>query len=226
MRTEKSGDRSVAKALRGKAIVFRMHSGTGLPVEAGFFLENGMRMPVQTLSAMAVFSALGVALGFALMTIPNVELVTATIFISGYTLGPARGFWVGIVTEGLFSGLHPLGAPAPPLFAAQVLSMAAAGALGGFLGKRRPVLSLRRVLGLGACGLACSLLFACSTSFAYAWTASISRAQLLKTVAAGGAFYLVHMVSNAIIFSTVVPTVLNALNRMQTPLTPNSGKTP
>jgi hypothetical protein len=226
MRTEKSGDRSVAQALRGKAIAFRMHSGTGLPVEAGFFMGIGMRMPIQTLSAMAVFSALGVALGYALMTIPNVELVTATVFVAGYTLGPVGGLWVGIVTEGLFSGLHPLGAPAPPLFAAQVLSMAAAGTLGGFLGKRRPVLSLRRVLGLGACGLACSLLFACSTSLAYAWTVSLSGAQLLKTVAAGAVFYLVHAVSNTIIFCTVVPAVLNALNRMRTPLTPNSGKTP
>jgi hypothetical protein len=49
------------------------------------------------LSKTAVFIALGVALGYALAAVPNIEAVSAVSFFSGYLLGRASGSVVGAV---------------------------------------------------------------------------------------------------------------------------------
>ncbi len=66
----------------------------------------------------AIFAATAAGLGFALVFVPNVELITIVIFLSGLTLGPMWGGLVGITSEAVYSGMNPLGSGLafPPLF--------------------------------------------------------------------------------------------------------------
>ncbi len=86
----------------------------------------------------AMFAALAVGLGYSLMLVPNVELITVIIFLSGLTLGIRWGILVGAVSEFIFSAMNPLGSSLmfPPLIAAQIISMIIVGLAGGLL---RPV---------------------------------------------------------------------------------------
>ena len=84
---------------------------------------------------MAAFVAITVVLGYVFAFIPNVELVTASIFLSGYLLGSKKGVLIGIVAEFLFSLLNPYGAANPPLLLAQLIAMAIVGYSGGLLAK-------------------------------------------------------------------------------------------
>ena len=90
-------------------------------------------MAVETikLTIMANFIAIGVALGYILAFLPNIELVTLVIFLSGYTLGWKSGLFVGFSTEFIYSNFNLYG-PAPlHVLTAQVIAMAVAGVAGG-----------------------------------------------------------------------------------------------
>jgi len=171
-----------------------------------------MKIPVLHLTRLSMFTALGVTLGYALMSIPNVELVTATVFIAGVVSGVRGGAFVGAVTEGIFSLFHPLGAPSPPLWIAQVLSMAIAGAAGGlFFGSASP-LTPSKAIRIGIAGFLCTLNFAVLTTLAYSLTVSFSMKQILASLIFGLGFYVAHLISNTVIFFTVVPAVLKILS--------------
>ena len=61
--------------------------------------------------------ALIVAAGYSLAGVPNVELVTLLVFVSGFLLGPRLGLAVGATSWGLYSLLNPMGAAVPPVLA-------------------------------------------------------------------------------------------------------------
>ncbi|MBN1894648.1 ECF transporter S component, partial [bacterium] len=81
------------------------------------------RSQIQSLALMSILIALGVALGFAFASIPNVELVTGTVFLSGMILGKARGTAAGVMTEALYSIFSPYGIAPLPMLAAQCAAM-------------------------------------------------------------------------------------------------------
>ena len=92
-----------------------------------------------------MFAALAVALGYTLMLIPNVELITVVVFLSGLTLGIKWGMFVGGLSEFIFSAMNPLGSGLifPPLIAAQISSMIFIGFAGGIL---RPFLFIKNII--------------------------------------------------------------------------------
>jgi hypothetical protein len=99
-------------------------------------------MNMRRLVSVALFAAVVVALGLLFLTVPNLELVTMTCFLAGYFLGLRDGVIAAAVGEGLYSLLNPLGVAAPPMLAAQILSVSLA-ALAGSLTARRAVALFR-----------------------------------------------------------------------------------
>lgn len=167
-----------------------------------------MHPSISTITRMAIWIALGVALGYALLEIPNVELVTATVFIGGYTLGKSRGMIIGLCTEALFSLFHPYGPSPFPLFIAQVLSMAFTGFLGGWMRKKQ---GAWKPWHFSLAGLFSTFLFAVLTTVSFVWTASIPLAKIPQSFLFGLGFYILHLASNGLIFLTLVPILANKL---------------
>jgi uncharacterized membrane protein len=177
-------------------------------LEAGFFIYGDCALVTQKLSWSATFIALGVALGFALSRIPNVELVTSIIFLSGFLLGPRKGFMVGLCTECIYSILNPYGAAALPLLAAQMLSMGITGFVGGLLGRRHPEEKRFFAFKCGTAGFFCTLLFDALTTFSFVPINHFSMKQLAASVAIGTWFYVAHLTSNSAIFAMLVPGLI------------------
>jgi hypothetical protein len=152
------------------------------------------------LALTAVFAALAAALGFALHWLPNVELVTLTVFLGGVVTGPLSGFAIGVLAELVFSMLNPLGPALPLVFVAQLIGMGIAGAAGGLLG---PVIArLRggaRVGLLAAAGLAVTLIFQVITNLAL----GIHLGPVLPTLAGGLVFAVVHLAANTLAFAVL-----------------------
>ena len=157
---------------------------------------------------MGIFIALGVSLGFALITVPNVELITATVFISGYLMGIKEGAVVGCLTEALYSLLNPLGMAAPPLLIAQVLSMGIAGSVGGVLRMHRTQPQWMHHLQLGLAGFALTAMFAVLTTLSFIFFIEFSQRTLIGSFVYGFGFYAVHILSNTLIFLSIVPTII------------------
>jgi len=160
---------------------------------------------------MSLFIAMGVTFGFSLVHIPNIELMTVTIFISGYLLGTKEGLLIGILAEGLFSLLNPLGMAAPPLFMAQTISMGLTGICGGLFHKISPAITntWQHYISFGSIGAFLTLLFAGFTNFGYTLTIGFSWGKFLAGFIAGFPFIIIHILSNTAIFTLLLPSLLH-----------------
>ena len=163
---------------------------------------------------MAVFVALAIALGWAFLYVPNIELVTATFFVAGYFLGPVRGMGVAVLGEFLYSLLNPLGAAPPPLMAAQIISMGLVALWGAY---SRPLVkhfhSLLKMVFFGFSGLILTFLFDLLTTFSFLVFAGLTKKTFLASVIYGLGFYLLHIISNFVIFTIVVPFLIQFLEK-------------
>lgn len=168
----------------------------------------------RTLVLSALFIALTVAVGYALVYVPNIELVTATIFVAGYLLGPRQGFVVGTLAEFIFGLIHPLGASAPPLLIVQVISMAVVGYAGGIVGQwqYKPNNVTLRILMFAVLGFILTLIFDVLTTLSFAvFISGLSVAKIAATFTFGSLFYVTHLVANTIIFASIVPVIVIGL---------------
>ncbi|MBN1782504.1 TonB-dependent receptor [bacterium] len=161
---------------------------------------------------LAGFVALGVVLGYSLITVPNVELVTATVFLCGYFLGIRLGILGGILTETIYGLLNPLGMVAPPLLAGMVLAMGCTGAAGGFLGRLRHHAGFRLSALFAAAGLLCTLNFAVLTTLGYLIGIHGPFHDIVKVMLAGLPFYFVHISVNTLIFFLLVPVLIRRVS--------------
>ena len=55
----------------------------------------------------SIFIALSIVLGYMLIFIPNIELITLMIFLSGFILGKKEGLIVGAFSSFIFCFLNP-----------------------------------------------------------------------------------------------------------------------
>jgi hypothetical protein len=163
--------------------------------------------------------ALIVAAGYSLAGVPNVELVTLLIFVSGFLIGPRLGAAVGAASWGLYSALNPMGAALPPILIVQIVSGSVFGIAGGYLG---PLILERvgRLAGMFLCGLAglaMTLCFQIAVNTAAYFAAAgidVESSQTLWTFVAGGiAFTLMHLVWNTAVFAMTLRPIMSVLDR-------------
>jgi len=166
------------------------------------------------ITVLAACIALGVALGYLFAVVPNVELVTTTVFLSGYLLGPLYGALAGALTEAIYSSFNPYGAAPVHLWIAQVLSFALTGALGGWIAKCGIQHPVRQSITFGLSGLFCTAFYALATSFAFFLMAGKTTEVLIAGLIQGMGFYIVHIISNTILFSALLPILIKRLKKM------------
>jgi hypothetical protein len=168
---------------------------------------------------MALLVALCAALGYLLAGVPNVELVSVAIFTSGALEGPRRGAVIGLLAEGLYAGLNPNGVSPPPLYLAQVTSMAAIGAAGGSVGPLlRRCRAVAQAIAAALSGLGLTLAYDVLTNSAI-WLAARESASWLAIIVGGLSFPfpLAHALGNTAVFALLVPAVLGAVRRRSAP---------
>jgi hypothetical protein len=173
-----------------------------------------MKFPLAKPPVIGLLVALCVALGYLLATIPNVELVTTSIFISGYLTGAVSGIVIGGLAMGLYSILNPYGMAPPPLFLAQILSYAIIGGVGGILGRWIHRIGWKQAFLFGACGFCFTVMYALLTTLAYVLTVGNQEVLFWGSLLRGIGFYVTHMITNTLFFLTVVPFILNRLTRL------------
>jgi hypothetical protein len=158
--------------------------------------------------------ALTVAAGQALAAVPNVELVTFLVFVSGYLLGAGLGAVVGAAAMGIHSLFNVMGAAVPPVLAAQVAVYALVGVSGALLGpaiaRARPgaPAGLRAL----AVGVTVTLGYQLAVNAAafFAFTGGPGWwAYLWGGVVFGG----VHVVWNGVLFTVALRPALAVLSR-------------
>jgi len=174
-----------------------------------------MRLTMTEIATISLFSALAYAGGYLLIAIPNIEIFTAIVFISGAVLGSRSGLLVGVIAQVLYSVFNPYGMSPLPLLLAQVLNRAIVGWAGGWFTSRTASLNwkVKHAALLGLTGLMLTWLYDVMAFMSYQWASGFSLQQMQASVAMGLPFYLVHGVGNAAIFALMVPVVLRAIGK-------------
>jgi hypothetical protein len=172
----------------------------------------------RTIILAALFVALSVALGFLLAGIPNLELMTLTVFMAGGFCGARLGSAVGALSMLIFSMLNPLGPAPAPLLAAQVAGFVIIGAGGGLAGPRLAPAGAAAAAAAAAAGFILTVSYDILTTAATAFIAlGASRffEGLGGVALAGIAFVAWHVGINTAIFAVAVPPLTRAVRAWQ-----------
>lgn len=159
----------------------------------------------------SLLTALSVTVGYIFLFIPNVELLTATVFISGFLLGPLFGAITGIIAEFLFSLFNPYGVPMFPLLLAQIVTFGLIGFAGGiyrltFNAKKSYI---NRFIIPAVYGLVLTLIYDILTSLSYILFATdVNFNKIITMFISGMIFYMTHAGVNTLIFATIVPILI------------------
>ena len=163
----------------------------------------------------AIFSAVAIGMGFSLMLIPNIEVITVVVFLSGLYLGIRWGGLVGMTSMAIYSGMNPMGSGLsfPPLFAMQIIGMSLTGIIGGLV---RPFFFVNQfnvflISSLAIIGFTVTLIYDMLTLIAYPIAAGLGFSGILAALIKGLGFTLLHEISNAIVFVVSIPRVVKLL---------------
>jgi len=165
-------------------------------------------------AATAVFVALAAALGFLLFSVPNVELITFTVFASGVVLGRWRGALVGALGMAIYSAANPIGSGLgiPTLFAAQVGATAITGLAGGLTarlwGPRGRLAPPIGAVAAGGMGLLLTAIYQASVIVGVAAMSPEFRTGAVAVIVSNAFFSAVHLASNTVLFAVLAPAVL------------------
>ncbi len=150
------------------------------------------------------YAALMVAAGLTGVyaeTIPNFEVLTLVVFLSGVLLGMSWGALVGALTMIVYSLLNPYGAVHPLVTLAQVMGEVASGASGAWFAAAGFATSrpLVRAFALGLFAIALTAWFDLITNLA----TGILFGQIRVTLLGGIPFALWHIASNVALFAVL-----------------------
>jgi uncharacterized membrane protein len=175
------------------------------------------RQNTRQIAFSGIFIALLLGVGYALAFVPNIELLTAMVFLSGVLMGFKQGIIIGVVGEFLFSALNPMGSGLlfPPMLIAQLIAMAVVSFTGALA--RNYVLSCKRGLKsaviMGGTGFLLTLFYDILVSAAFPISAGFSLRETAGTIVAGLAFSVVHLIGNTLIFLLLVPNAAQQVYR-------------
>jgi len=169
---------------------------------------------IQRIVLEAALAALAVVSSLVLAVIPNVELFTFVVFLSGVLLGPASGARVGLIAALAYGIVNPYGLPTIPLLAALVLARVLTGIVGGLM---RPALLrarvLRRLVLFAAAGLLTTFVFDSLTNLSLVITIGQPRAVLVGALP----FAVIHHLNNLVVFPILGASSLEVARSLPIP---------
>lgn len=89
-----------------------------------------LERPSFRIAITSIFTALAIVLGFMLVYLPNIELITLMIFLSGFIVGKIEGVLVGGLSSFIFCFFNPMGTSTFPLLIVQLIYYSSVGLIG------------------------------------------------------------------------------------------------
>ena len=176
------------------------------------------------IALVSTFTALAIVLGYLLAYIPNVELFTLTIFLSGFILGKRDGMIVGFLSSLIFCFFNPLGASPLPLLAFQLTHYSLTGLLGALtndvLNKRsfftfdEDLYKVPVMVIFGILGAIITISFQVFSSLVNVFTFYDSIEEFLPYFVIGIPFTITHIIGNTLGFIFILPGLIYLVHNM------------
>lgn len=152
----------------------------------------------------AILAAMAIGGNYALALVPNVELSSVMVFLSGFLFGASIGAFVGLISMTVYQLWNPWGAFIPPIGLAVITSTIFIGIVGGILG-RKLTLNTKKPSGWiiwpAVFGVLTTIFFDLVTTFAYCLTFGIPY---MIALIMGLPFMIIHILSNGILFGLLI----------------------
>ncbi len=163
---------------------------------------------------LGLFAGTAVGAGYLLSSVPNVELMSLIVALSGAVLGPLGGSICGVLAGAIFSLGNPFGPPPPLLLLAQVMGHGFMGFAGWFWGRK--ILKIlpehgrvKPILYSVAVAIGGTLLYELLTNLAIV---AMFEDASLKVILIGAIPYsLIHVGVNTLLFVMFFPLLVRRL---------------
>ncbi|MHA1913282.1 MAG: hypothetical protein ACW986_03235 [Promethearchaeota archaeon] len=176
------------------------------------------------IALISTFSALAIVLGYSLAHLPNIELITLTIFLSGFILGKRDGMIVGFLSSLIFTLFNPIGTSPLPLLAFQLFYYALTGLLGAltkiFLTKRKfytlnkDLYKIPVMMIFGIIGAFMTIFFQIFSSIMDALIYLGSLEEFWLYFLRGIPFTAIHIIGNTLGFIFILPGLIQLITKM------------
>ncbi|MFX1567914.1 MAG: hypothetical protein ACFFCV_06050 [Promethearchaeota archaeon] len=172
----------------------------------------------------STFTALAIVLGYLLASIPNIELFTLTIFLSGFILGKRDGMIIGFLSSFIFCFFNPLGASPLPLLAFQLVHYTLTGLVGAlvqnFLWKKTSIktkedfyqIPFMVIFGIFGASITTSFQIFASLVDVLMYFGTIN--EFIPYFLTGLLFTIVHVVGNTLGFIFILPGLIHLIYKM------------
>lgn len=177
-----------------------------------------------SISFIAIFTALSIVLGYLMAFIPNLEVFTMMIFLSGFIMSKKEGAIIGFLSASIFTFFNPLGPSPPPLFIYQLIHYSTTGVLGGFTKdflrnkeyfKPTEDLYIFRIMVLfGLLGAIITFLFDILSTLFGGFTVSITIDYFVASYLLGIVFTTVHLIGNVLVFVFLLPGLIQVIIKL------------
>ncbi len=172
----------------------------------------------------STFTALAIVLGYLLAYIPNIELFTLTIFLSGFVLGKRDGIIIGLLSSFLFCFFNPLGASPLPLLMYQLIHYSLTGLMGALTSdyiknkkyyKPNEDLYVFPVIFIfGVIGTIITTSFQIISSLVHVFSFFGTINEFWPFFLAGIGFTTIHIIGNTLGFIFILPGQIQLINKM------------
>ncbi len=177
-----------------------------------------------SISFIAILTALSVVLGYLLAFIPNIEVFTLMIFLSGFMMSKKEGAIIGFLSALIFTFFNPYGPSPPPLFLYQLIHYSTTGVLGGlmkdFLRNKKyfkPTEDLyifRIMLLFGFLGAVITFVFDILSTLFGGFMVSITIDYFIASYLLGIVFTTIHLIGNVLIFVFLLPGLIQVIMKL------------
>ncbi|MHA1312770.1 MAG: hypothetical protein ACTSRB_02560 [Candidatus Helarchaeota archaeon] len=201
-------------------IIDKIQNKTTLEKEIKFERKKNVALQI---SLIAILTATGIGGSYALVFLPNVEILTLTIFITSFLFGMSVGCPMAAISSLIFHSFNPWGvAPLPTLVILLTLYVfvAVVGGLLGRIRKKNPDSEIKysawTVYKYAILGASLTLLYdfgsALSSVFFYPFQL-ITPNLIFFIYIAQIPYTIIHVVCNSLLFGLVAPQVIIRINK-------------
>jgi len=172
----------------------------------------------------SIFISLSIVLGYMLIFIPNIEVITVMIFLSGFILGKKEGLIVGAFSSFIFCFFNPMGSSQLPLLVVQIVYYSLVGLIGAFtsdfIEKRsffnsKDDLYVYQVLVIfGVIGGVLTTIYSIFSEIAGFITISAPGVPFSAYFLMGVPWTIVHIVGNVLGFVFILPGLIQIINTL------------
>ncbi|MHA1256722.1 MAG: hypothetical protein ACTSO6_10785 [Promethearchaeota archaeon] len=176
------------------------------------------------ISLIATFTALAIVLGYAMAYIPNIEVFTLMIFLSGFIMSKKEGAIIGLLSASIFTFFNPLGPSPPPLFIYQLIHYSLTGLSGGltkdfmmnrkFFKPKEDLYVFQVMVVFGFIGGILTFSFDIFSTLFGGFVVSTSLDYFIATYLFGIVFTTVHLIGNILIFVFLLPGLIQIILKL------------